>query len=461
MTNGSNMTKTAVRPKPRTFRGGVHPSDDGKAMSKDCAIEPAPLPDEVWIFLSQHIGAPASPVVAKGDTVQRGQIIGESEGFVSANVHASVSGKVAAVEPRPHPVQGRLSPAIIIERERDELGAAPDAEPADIDALSPDDIKDRIQNAGIVGLGGATFPTHVKLSPPPDKPIDLLLLNGAECEPYITADYRLMIERPKQVLEGMRLIMECLGVRQGIVGIEANKPDAFEAMAAVAEGMDHVTVELLKVKYPQGAEHQLIKALSGRDVRGKALPMEVGAVVQNIATAHAVYEACALNRPLVERVVTVTGTGVETPRNFLTPVGTPIELLLQAAGLKSQANKVIFGGPMMGVALPSVTGMATLKGTNSILVLADAQTWEPRACIRCGKCVANCPYGLNASQLSILCEARRYLDTEAFDIMDCKECGCCTFGCPAKRPIVQMIRLAKAHLAAEKAKEKGENGDRR
>ena len=448
------MTKTAVQPKPKSFRGGVHPSDDGKALSQDCAIEPAPLPDEVCIFLSQHIGAPANAVVAKGDAVHKGQLIGEGQGFVSANVHASVSGHVTAIEPRPHPVQGKLSPAVIIEREGDGQWPDPDAAPADIDAFSPEDIKEHIQQAGMVGLGGATFPTHVKLSPPPDKPIDLLLLNGAECEPYITADYRLMLERPRQVLAGMRLLMKCLGVRQGIVGIEANKPAAFDAMAAVAEEMGDIAVELLKVKYPQGAEHQLIKALSGRDVRGRALPMEVAAVVQNIATAHAVYEACALNRPLVERVVTVTGTGVETPHNFLTPIGTPIESLLQAAGLRPDANKVVFGGPMMGVALPTVVGMATLKGTNSILAFADAQQWEPRACIRCGKCVANCPYGLNPSQLSVLCEAKRYLETDALDIMDCKECGCCTFGCPAKRPIVQMVRLAKAHLAAAKAKAK-------
>ena len=447
------MTSATAQAGLKTFRGGVHPADDGKAMSRDCAIEPCPPPDEVCLFLGQHIGAPAKAVVAKGDVVEKGQLIAEAGGFVSAPVHASVPGKVAAIEPRPHSITGSPGEAVIIERDGDAAWPEP-GEPANMEGLEPNEIKDRIFHGGLVGLGGATFPTHVKLTPPPGKPIDLLLLNGAECEPYITADYRLMLERPRQVLAGMRLLMKCLGVRQGIVGIEANKPAAFDAMAAVAEEMGDIAVELLKVKYPQGAEHQLIKALSGRDVRGRALPMEVAAVVQNIATAHAVYEACALNRPLVERVVTVTGTGVETPHNFLTPIGTPIESLLQAAGLRPDANKVVFGGPMMGVALPTVVGMATLKGTNSILAFADAQQWEPRACIRCGKCVANCPYGLNPSQLSVLCEAKRYLETDALDIMDCKECGCCTFGCPAKRPIVQMVRLAKAHLAAAKAKAK-------
>lgn len=450
------MTDTAVHADLKTFAGGIHPTDDGKALSKDCAIEPAPVPDEVCIFLGQHIGAPAGAVVAKGDVVIKGQIIGEPQGFVSASVHASIPGKVVALEDRPHPTQGKPSPAIVIERDGDVTWPDDGAEPADLESLSADDIKDRIQEAGIVGLGGATFPTHVKLSPPPDKPIDLFLLNGAECEPYITADYRLMMEQPKPVLLGMKLIMKCLGVETGIVGIEANKPDAYETMKSEAEGMDDITVEMLEVKYPQGAEHQLIKALGRRDLRGRALPMEVGAVVQNIATAKAVYEACAFGRPLVERVVTVTGSGVDTPRNFVTPVGTSIQALLDAVGLKDRANKVLFGGPMMGVALPGVDGMVTLKGTNSVLVVADAESWEHRACIRCGKCVANCPYGLNPSQLSIQCEAGRYLDTDALNIMDCKECGCCTFGCPSKRPIVQMIRLAKAHLAAEKARREAE-----
>ena len=450
------MTDTVAHADLKTFAGGIHPADDGKALSKDCAVELAPVPDEVCIFLGQHIGAPAGAVVAKGDVVTKGQVIGEPQGFVSATVHASVPGKVTAIEDRPHPAQGKPSTTIVIERDGDVAWPDDGAEPADLDSLSADDIKDRIQQAGIVGLGGATFPTHVKLSPPPDKPIDLFLLNGAECEPYITADYRLMMEQPKPVLLGMQLIMTCLGVEAGIVGIEANKPDAYEIMKSEAESLSNITVEMLEVKYPQGAEHQLIKALGDRDLRGRALPMEVGAVVQNVATAKAVYEACAFGRPLVERVVTITGSGVETPHNFLTPVGTPIQVLLDAAGLNDRANKVIFGGPMMGVALPCVDGMVTLKGTNSVLVVADAEAWEHRACIRCGKCVANCPYGLNPSQLSIQCEAGQYLDTDALNIMDCKECGCCTFGCPSKRPIVQMIRLAKAHLAAEKARREAE-----
>ena len=444
------MTSATAQAGLKTFRGGVHPADDGKAMSRDCAIEPCPPPDEVCLFLGQHIGAPAKAVVAKGDVVEKGQLIAEAGGFVSAPVHASVPGKVAAIEPRPHSITGSPGEAVIIERDGDAAWPEP-GEPANMEGLEPNEIKDRIFHGGLVGLGGATFPTHVKLTPPPGKPIDLLLLNGAECEPYITSDHRLMIERPRQVIEGMKLIMRCLEVEEGVVGIEADKPDAFDSIRAAAEDVPGIRVQMLRVKYPQGAEHQLIKALSNREFRGRELPMEVGVVVQNIATANAVYEACTWGRPLVERVVTVTGSGVSSPKNLLTPVGTPVASLLDAAGLLPEANKVLLGGPMMGVALAKVDGAATLKGTNSVLALAHAETWEHRACIRCGKCVANCPYRLNPSQLSVLCEAGRYEEATAADIMDCKECGCCTFGCPAKRPIVQMIRVAKAHLAKLKA----------
>ncbi len=442
---------TTLRKKLRSFAGGVHPHDDGKALSRMCVIEPAPAGSEYIIFLSQHIGAPCAPTVKKKDEVQRGQVIVEAQGFVSAPIHAPVTGTVTAVEPRPHPIQARAVPAVVLAP-----AAAPesDAAPADkaaLDSLDADQIKQAILEAGIVGMGGATFPTHVKLSPPPDKPVDVLLLNGAECEPYITADYRLMVEKPAEVVAGMRFIMKALGVDRGIVGIEANKLDAAEAMAEAAEphGID---VEICKVRYPQGAEHQLIKALTGRTVRGSALPMEVGVVVQNIATAYAIYEACSFGKPLVERVVTVTGDGVESPHNFLTPIGTPIQVLLDAAGVKEQANKVILGGPMMGFAVACVEGTPTMKGTNSVLVLANAEQWAHRACIRCGKCVVNCPYGLNPSAFSVLCEAKRFEETLALNVMDCKECGCCTWGCPARRPIVQYVRSAKAWIAKNKPK---------
>ncbi len=447
------MTTTATsQPKLKSFKGGIHPADDGKALSKNCPIEPAPDPDEVVIFLGQHIGAPCEPAVEKGQEVQRGQLVGKAQGFVSAPVHASVTGKVTAIEPRIHPILARPVQAVVIERTADIDRSSEMQDKADLDALTADQIKERISNAGIVGMGGATFPTHVKLSPPPDKPIDVLLLNGAECEPYITSDYRLMMERPDDVIAGMRLLMKAVGVERGIVGIEANKPDAYEKMVEAARPFG-IEVEMCQVKYPQGAEHQLIQALTGRTLRGRALPMEVGVVVQNIATANAVYQACAFERPLIERVVTVTGPGVENPKNFLTPIGSPIAGLLDAAGLKPEANKIILGGPMMGFALPTIEGVPTMKGVNSVLALADAGRWDDyRACIRCGKCVANCAYGLNPSLLSILCEAGRYEETEAHDIMDCKECGCCTFGCPAKRPIMQWIRTAKAWIAKNKPK---------
>src|SRR3990172_2275682 len=315
---------TLVKSKLKTFIGGIHPEDDGKLLTKGMREVSAPLPNTVYLFMSQHIGAPCKPVVKKGAMVKKGQLIGEAQGFVSANVHASISGKVVDVAHCPHPITGIKSPAVIVERTEDDSWIEGVNENFDIDHISPDEIKQRIQSAGIVGLGGATFPTHVKLTPPKDKVIDTVVMNGAECEPYLTCDYRLMLDKPHEIIQGLKFVMKCLGCKKAHIGIE--------------------------VKYPQGAEHQLIKALLNREFKPTQLPLEVGAIVINVGTAFAVYEAVKFKKPLIERLVTVTGDGVENPQNFLVRLGTPIKQLLEEAKATAATNKIIFGGPMMGIA---------------------------------------------------------------------------------------------------------------
>ncbi|NOZ24189.1 MAG: electron transport complex subunit RsxC [Planctomycetes bacterium] len=436
----------------KTFKGGIHPHDM-KELSKDAEIETLPLPDHVHILMSQHIGAPCQPCVQKGDKVKTGQVVGEAKGFVSAPVHASITGTVTAVEDRTLPVTGVPCPAVRIERESDEDEWAEGMNKAcDIASLGAEEIKERIQTAGIVGLGGATFPTHVKLSPPDNGKIDAVILNGAECEPYLTCDYRLMLRSPGEIIEGMKLIMKVLDCPNGYIGIEANKPDCYQALAEAAKAEENISAEMLAVRYPQGAEHQLIHALLGREVPSGGLPMAVGCVVQNVATAYAIYEAVNLNKPIVERIVTITGNGVERPCNVLTRIGTPLERLLTHAGLKDEARRVILGGPMMGLAVGTLD-LSTIKGTSGVLVLTDPTTWEPGPCIRCGECVRHCPMRLVPSELSLLLDARDFEAALTANIMDCKECGCCSYVCPAKRPIVQQIKYGKAELGAMKKKQ--------
>ncbi len=436
----------------KSFSGGIHPPFDGKALAKDKEITHAPLPETVYLYMSQHIGAPAKVVVAKGDKVKKGQRVGEAPALVSAHIHSPIAGKVTDIIFKPHPVTGARNQVVVVQKEGEDEWAPGLNEPQNVDAMSPDDIRNLIKEAGIVGLGGATFPTHVKLSPPKDKTVDAVILNGAECEPYLTCDYRLLMEKTKEVVEGLRIIMKCLGCKNGYIGVEANKMDAYDRLRALLGQDTSIKLEILEVKYPQGAEHQLVKAILGREFKPTQLPIEAGAVVHNVSTAYAIYEAVKHKRPLIQRVLTVTGDGVENTANLLVRLGTPIEPLLKATGLKPDANKVIYGGPMMGIAQATIADAVTIKGTGGILVLSKAGEWKSHACIRCGKCVEACPYGLNPSYLSILCESEHFQQAMEFNLMECKECGCCTYVCTSRRPIVHLIKTAKYELARQKAR---------
>ncbi|MFI5294111.1 MAG: electron transport complex subunit RsxC [Thermodesulfovibrionales bacterium] len=427
-----------------TFKGGIHPPDK-KTLAANNPITEAKSPKIIVVPLSQHAGAPCKPVVTIGQEVKKGEMIGEPGGFVSAPVHSSVSGKVIAISEFPN-AMGRMVNSIVIENDlREEWTALKDA--PDYMNLPVEELKEKIKAAGIVGLGGAAFPTAVKLSPPKEKPIDVVIINGAECEPYLTADYRLMIEKPKEIIEGLKILMKVLGVTKGYVGIENNKPDAVSKMSEAAKGAAGIEVMALEVKYPQGAEKMLIKAVAGREVPARGLPMDVGAVVQNVGTALAVYEAARYGKPLIERVVTVTGEGIKEPKNLMARVGTKIsELIDECGGFKDDVAKVVAGGPMMGFALSSLDVPVT-KGTSGVLVLPEegvvhAEDYGP--CIRCGRCIDICAMGLMPSMLSILSEKGMYEEAKEYNLFDCFECGSCAFVCPSKRPIVQLVRLAKS-----------------
>ncbi|MBA4372509.1 MAG: electron transport complex subunit RsxC [Thermodesulfovibrio sp.] len=427
-----------------TFRGGIHPPDK-KALAAGSSITDVKPPKIIIVPLSQHAGAPCKPLVSIGQEVKKGEAIGEAGGFVSAPVHASVSGKVVAIAEFPN-AMGRMVNSIVIENDGKEEWTTLKDSP-DYMNLSAEELKEKVKAAGIVGLGGAAFPTSVKLSPPKEKPINTVVINGAECEPYLTADYRLMLEKPREIVEGLKILMKVLNVSKGYIGIENNKPDAVKTMKDAVQGAPGIEVIACEVKYPQGAEKMLIKACVDREVPPRGLPMDVGVVVQNVGTALAIYEAARFGKPLIERVVTVTGEGIREPKNLMARVGAKIaDLIEEAGGFKDGAAKVIAGGPMMGFAIASLDIPVT-KGTSGILVMPEAEiehSEEFGPCIRCGRCIGACAMGLQPFMLSILGEIGHYEEAKEYNLFDCFECGSCAYVCPAKRPIVQLVRLAKS-----------------
>ena len=430
----------------RSFKiGGIHPP--GNKISKNSLITVAPLPDRVVVPLSQHIGAPATPCVAKGDHVKVGQLIGQSSGFVSANVHSPISGVVTAVDSLPDGA-GLRKPAIVIEREGDEWLETIDRSDALIQSchLTPKEIIDKIAAAGLVGMGGATFPAHVKLSIPAGQKAECLIINGVECEPYLTSDYRTMLERGSEVLVGVQILCKALDVNKAYIGIEDNKPEAISHLTTLAAGYPHIEIVPLRTKYPQGGEKQLIQAITGKAVPSGGLPIHVGVVVQNIGTALAVYEAVQKNKPLIERVVTVTGKTLRDPSNFMVRIGTPISSLIElCGGMPQDALKVINGGPMMGRALANIDAPVT-KGTSGIVIMRNRESLRTPAssCIKCAKCVGVCPMGLEPYLLNKLTRLKRFDDLEPLCITDCIECGSCAYTCPASIPLLDYIRVGKA-----------------
>ena len=425
--------------------GGVHPSDMKLSSAKP--IEVLPLPDVVNIPLAQHIGAPAVAKVAKGDKVLVGQLIAEAGSFMSANIHSPISGTVSAVAPVANG-QGMKQVMVTIKREGDEWAEGIDLSTDLIKecTLSSEEIIAKIKAAGIVGMGGATFPTHVKLSIPPGKKAEVLIINGVECEPYLTSDHRTMLERGEELMVGVTILMKAIKVENAYIGIENNKPDAIAHLQQLATKYKGVHVTPLMVKYPQGGEKQLIAAITGRQVPPPpALPIDVGAVVCNASTTVAVYEAVQKNKPLVERIVTITGKHMTTPRNLRTRMGTPVKTLLEAGGGVPEGDvKIINGGPMMGRAMINLDSPVT-KGCSGITVMsgADAVRKEPNQCIKCAKCVAACPMGLEPYYLSKMAKKKKWDDLEGNMITSCIECGCCSASCPSYLPLLDWIRLGK------------------
>lgn len=435
-----------------TFRGGVHPPTM-KGLAEKRPITPAKEPQLVVVPLHQHTGAPADPLVKVGDTVAVGQKIADSAAKLTSAIHSPISGTVKKIGPHLM-FNGKQVNCITIENDGEGRihESVEAARGKSVDSLTPDEIKEILRESGIVGMGGAAFPTYFKLSPPPGKTVEFVILNGAECEPYLTADHRIMVERADDVVYGLRALMKAAGVSKGYIGIEANKPDAIEAIRKAASGVPGVEVVELEVKYPQGGEKQLIKAITGREVPPGGLPLDVGVVVNNVGTAAAVARRIKEGMPLIERVVTVTGNGIASPGNFLVKIGTLAgELIDQAGGYKGVPGKVIFGGPMMGVAAFTVDVPIT-KGTSGILVLPkeEVMTDAPMPCVKCGKCVEVCPMGLMPAPLHRYAEEGMIDRAEAYNAMDCIECGSCAYICPSRRPLVHAIRYAKSEIMARR-----------
>ena len=438
----------------QTFYGGVHPNDR-KGATRDQAVKPLSAPPkQVVIAMSMHIGAPCKPIVAKGDQVTVGQKIGEIAGL-GAPIHASVSGTVTAVEPRPYTGGSKVMSVVIDNDFQDTFGSELTPHP-DYSSLTPDEIVEIVKEAGITGMGGAGFPSHVKISSGIGK-VDTLILNGAECEPYITADHRLMLEQGERVLGGVRILMQAFGLKTATIGVEANKEDAIEHLKALVGGRGDIQVESLRTRYPQGAEKQLIQRITGREVPPGGLPAHVGCAVFNVGTAAAVYDAVVEGKPLTHRIVTITGGAIQEPCNRLVPLGTSFQYLIdEAKGFSEDPDRVLTGGPMMGIAQFTMD-VGVIKGTNAVLCLTKAEAAPVAAeevCLRCGRCVNVCPMHLTPVYMHLYAEKGLWKEAEALNVMDCIECGSCNYICPGRLHLVQSFRVTKLELRNLAAKEK-------
>lgn len=431
--------------KKRTFKyGGVHPPENKITANKQ--IIDLKVPEKVIIPLSQHTGTPSKPVVNKGDFVKIGQLIGEADGFISANIHSSVSGKVVKIDLEPD-YSGYKKLAVTIETQGEEWIEDVDRTNNLIEncELTPQEIIEKIKKAGIVGLGGAMFPSHVKLSIPPEKIVDTLIINGVECEPYLTADHRLMLEKSKEIIIGIKILKKVLNVKKVFIGVELNKIDCINHLSNFLKPKDEIIIVPLKVKYPQGGEKQLIQAITNREVPPGGLPADVGVVVFNVATTFAIYEAVQKNKPLIDRIVTVTGDCLENPVNFRVRIGTPIVKLIEAAGGKiKDIMKVIIGGPMMGRAIDNLE-YPVIKGTSGILLFSEEKAYRKllQPCIRCSRCVQSCPMHLEPYLLMTFAEKKLFPKLKENNVIDCIECGSCSYICPSSRPLLDYIRFGK------------------
>lgn len=430
----------------KTFKGGIHPNEQ-KQLSENLSFDIMSNPKQVIVPLVQHLGKPAKPIVKKGSEVKAGEIIAEQDGLISSPIHSPVSGKVTKITTGAT-VTGFPKDAIVIEaNDTNETVFMP---PLDIEKITREEIRERVKLAGIVGQGGAAFPTYVKLSPPPDKKVDIAIINGCECEPYLTRDYRYMIERTDDLITGLRLIMKAVGVEKGAIGIEDNKPEAINRLKEAVKNIPNISVEVLETKYPQGAEKMLIKAVTGKEVPPGKLPFDVGAVIQNIGTAIAVYDAIVKGEPQLTAALTVSGFGINQPKNLIVRIGTPLaDILDYCGGVKENAVKVVVGGPMMGVAQYDFSA-PVMKATSGILVLTEEEVndQEETPCLRCGKCVDVCPLNLIPTKLARISSLEKFEEAEQLGVTVCMECGTCTYTCPANLPLVQWIRFGKQRVMA-------------
>jgi electron transport complex protein RnfC len=435
--------------KTKTFPHGIHPPED-KEPTAEKKLEFLPPPEKVVIPLHQHFGAPAEPLVKKGEEVYLGQKIGEATSLFSANVHASVSGKVISVDGHNHPL-GKPVLSVTVANDGEDRTHPEWQGTEDPFALEPDQVRKYVKDAGIVGLGGAAFPTAIKLTPPKDKNIDTVIINGCECEPILTADYRLMMEHPDDILNGAELVRKATGASRILVGIEDNKKKAFDLLQQKA-GAFSAEIVLVKTKYPQGAEKNLIYALLGREVPQGGLPFDVGVVVQNVGTAKAVWDAVKAGKPLYERALTVSGNGIKEPKNLFVRIGTPFQAVTDCCGgLSEDVNMVIMGGPMMGLSQWALD-VPVIKGTSGILAWTSPKPIAEFSCIRCGRCVEHCPMGLAPTQLMKYVKYEQLSEAENWGTLDCVECGSCQYSCPAKIPLVHWIRLGKNQIMNQKRK---------